>query len=106
MSKVSIRTRPKKDGVMASIFLEFNPPLTDPAGLPVRYEFLDLEKYIKPANHIQKNFNIHSVYTHCSGCYSEFFHIKDNGSVFGCPLCARLTHRIPRYFPRCHNART
>lgn len=57
MSKVSIRTRPKKDGVMASIFLEFSPPLTDPTGLPVRYEFLDLEKYIKPANHIQKNFN-------------------------------------------------
>ena len=54
MSKVSIRTRPKKDGVMASIFLEFSPPLTDPTGLPVRYEFLDLEKYIKPANHIQK----------------------------------------------------
>lgn len=42
---------------MASIFLEFSPPLTDPTGLPVRYEFLDLEKYIKPANHIQKKFN-------------------------------------------------
>ena len=57
MSKVSIRTRPKKDGVMASIFLEFNPPLTDQSGHPVRYEFLGLERYVEPANQTQKRFN-------------------------------------------------
>lgn len=57
MSKISIRTRPKKDGVMASIFLEFNPPLTDQSGHPVRYEFLGLERYVEPANQTQKRFN-------------------------------------------------
>lgn len=57
MSKVSIRTRPKKDEVMASIFLEFNPPLTDQSGHPVRYEFLGLERYVEPANQTQKRFN-------------------------------------------------
>ena len=43
MSKVTIRTRPLKDGIMARIYLEFNPPINDTFGNQVRYEFLDLD---------------------------------------------------------------
>ena len=57
MSKVTIRTRPLKDGIMARIYLEFNPPINDTFGNQVRYEFLDLERYIDPKDDNQKELN-------------------------------------------------
>lgn len=38
---------------MVSLFLEFNPPYITPTGEEIRYEFLNLEKYIRPENESQ-----------------------------------------------------
>lgn len=42
---------------MARIYLEFNPPINDTFGNQVRYEFLDLERYIDPKDDNQKELN-------------------------------------------------
>ena len=42
---------------MLSVFLEYNPVFINPKGEEVRYEFLNLEKYVNPANEIQKEHN-------------------------------------------------
>ena len=42
---------------MLSVFLEYNPVFINPKGEEVRYEFLNLEKYVNPANEIQREHN-------------------------------------------------
>ena len=42
---------------MLSVFLEYKPVFINPKGEEVRYEFLNLEKYVNPANEIQREHN-------------------------------------------------
>ena len=42
---------------MLSVFLEYNPVFINPKGEEVRYEFLNLEKYVNPAHEIQREHN-------------------------------------------------
>ena len=48
MNRVTIRTKKKNKGTMLSVFLEYNPIFVNPKGEEVRYEFLNLEKYVNP----------------------------------------------------------
>ena len=57
MNRVTIRTKKKCKGTMLSVFLEYNPVFINPKGEEVRYEFLNLEKYVNPANKIQREHN-------------------------------------------------
>lgn len=57
MNRVTIRTKKKNKGTMLSVFLEYNPVFVNPKGEEVRYEFLNLEKYVKPVSEIQKQHN-------------------------------------------------
>ena len=57
MNKVTIRTKKKCKGTMLSVFLEYNPVFINPKGEEVRYEFLNLEKFVNPANEIQREHN-------------------------------------------------
>lgn len=57
MNRVTIRTKKKCKGTMLSVFLEYNPVFINPKGEEVRYEFLNLEKYVNPANEIQREHN-------------------------------------------------
>lgn len=57
MNRVTIRTKKKCKGTMLSVFLEYNPVFINPKGEEVRYEFLNLEKYVNPANQIQREHN-------------------------------------------------
>ena len=57
MNRVTIRTKKKSKGTMLSVFLEYNPVFVNPKGEEVRYEFLNLEKYVKPVSEIQKQHN-------------------------------------------------
>ena len=42
---------------MLSVFLEYNPVFINPKGEEVRYEFLNLEKFVNPVNEIQREHN-------------------------------------------------
>ena len=42
---------------MLSVFLEYNPAFVNPKGEEVRYEFLNLEKYVNPISDIEKRHN-------------------------------------------------
>ena len=57
MNRVTIRTKKKNKGTMLSVFLEYNPVFVNPKGEEVRYEFLNLEKYVNPINDIEKHHN-------------------------------------------------
>ena len=57
MNRVTIRTKKKNKGTMLSVFLEYNPVFVNPKGEEVRYEFLNLEKYVNPVNDIEKHHN-------------------------------------------------
>lgn len=57
MNRATIRTKKKCKGTMLSVFLEYNPVFINPKGEEVRYEFLNLEKYVNPANEIQREHN-------------------------------------------------
>ena len=57
MNRVTIRTKKKCKGTMLSVFLEYNPVFINPKGEEVRYEFLNLEKFVNPANEIQREHN-------------------------------------------------
>ena len=57
MNRVTLRTKKKCKGTMLSVFLEYNPVFINPKGEEVRYEFLNLEKYVNPANEIQREHN-------------------------------------------------
>ena len=57
MNRVTIRTKKKCKGTVLSVFLEYNPVFINPKGEEVRYEFLNLEKYVNPANEIQREHN-------------------------------------------------
>ena len=57
MNRVTIRTKKKCKGTMLSVLLEYNPVFINPKGEEVRYEFLNLEKYVNPANEIQREHN-------------------------------------------------
>ena len=50
MNRVTIRTKKKCKGTMLSVFLEYNPVFINPKGEEVRYEFLNLEKFVNPAS--------------------------------------------------------
>ena len=51
--RVKVRERKKNKGTMLSLYLEFIPPYVAPNGECVRYENLNLELYVNPANEIQ-----------------------------------------------------
>ena len=53
MNRVTLRSKKNRKGTMVSLFLEFNPPYITPTGEEIRYEFLNLEKYICPQNKSQ-----------------------------------------------------
>ena len=55
--RVKVRERKKNKGVMLSLYLEFMPPYVAPNGECVRYENLNLELYVNPANEIQEKHN-------------------------------------------------
>ena len=57
MNRGTIRTKKKNKGTMLSVFLEYNPVFVNPKGEEVRYEFLNLEKYVNPVNDIEKHHN-------------------------------------------------
>ena len=57
MNRVTIRTKKKSKGTMLSVFLEYNPAFVNPKGEEVRYEFLNLEKYVNPISDIEKRHN-------------------------------------------------
>ena len=57
MNRVTIRTKKKSKGTLLSVFLEYNPVFINPMGEEVRYEFLNLEKYVNHTNEIQKEHN-------------------------------------------------
>lgn len=57
MNRVTIRTKKKCKGTILSVFLEYNPVFINPKGEEVRYEFLNLGKYVNPANEIQREHN-------------------------------------------------
>lgn len=42
---------------MLPVFLEYNPAFVNPKGEEVRYEFLNLEKYVNPISDIEKRHN-------------------------------------------------
>jgi len=42
---------------MFSVFLEYNPVFVNPKGEEIRYEFLNLEKYVNPISDIEKRHN-------------------------------------------------
>jgi integrase len=57
MFKVHIRKRLRVKGKQ-SIYLDFSPPLRNPkTGKPLRYEYLELFIYQKPANNLERNHN-------------------------------------------------
>ena len=55
--RVKVRERKKNKGAMLSLYLEFMPPYVAPNGECVRYENLNLELYVNPANEIQEKHN-------------------------------------------------
>lgn len=61
--RVKVRERKKNKGAMLSLYLEFMPPYVAPNGECVRYENLNLELYVNPANEIQEKHNrmIHEI---------------------------------------------
>ena len=50
MYRVALRYKTKADGKKKSIYLQFNPPIKDVRGKEIKYEFLNLDLYVNPAN--------------------------------------------------------
>lgn len=57
MYRVALRYKTKADGKKKSIYLQFNPPIKDVRGKEIKYEFLNLDLYVNPANTAQKKYN-------------------------------------------------
>ena len=57
MYRVALRYKIKADGKKKSIYLQFNPPIKDVRGKEIKYEFLNLDIYVNPANAAQKKYN-------------------------------------------------
>ena len=57
MYRVALRYKIKADGKKKSIYLQFNPPIKDVRGKEIKYEFLNLDLYVNPANTAQKKYN-------------------------------------------------
>ena len=57
MYRVTLRYKIKTDGKKKSIYLQFNPPIKDVRGKEIKYEFLNLDLYVNPANTAQKKYN-------------------------------------------------
>lgn len=57
MYRVALRYKIKADSKKKSIYLQFNPPIRDVRGKETKYEFLNLNLYVNPANAAQKKYN-------------------------------------------------
>lgn len=57
MYRITLRYKIKTDGKKKSIYLQFNPPIKDVRGKEIKYEFLNLDLYVNPANTAQKKYN-------------------------------------------------
>lgn len=55
MYRVALRYKIKADGKKKSIYLQFNPPIKDVRGKEIKYEFLNLDIYVNPANMPKRN---------------------------------------------------